>query len=68
MTRKCHVRFGGGRLEKDESYLASRLPYTPAGHPAGYQEPCFGHRRGVSGICELLAGAGGRSLQAGRAA
>ena len=27
MTRKCHVRFGGGRLEKGQQcHLASRLP------------------------------------------
>jgi hypothetical protein len=59
MTRKCHVRFGGGRLEKDESYLASRLPYTPAGYSARHQESCSGHRGGVPGFGQLLAGAGG---------
>ena len=30
MTRKCHVRFGGGRLEKARQRdLAGRLPYLP---------------------------------------
>jgi len=29
MTRKCQVRFGGGRLEKEpKGHLVSRLPNT----------------------------------------
>ena len=32
MTRKCHVRFGGGPMEKEpKSYLASGLPYIVHG-------------------------------------
>jgi hypothetical protein len=27
MTRKCHVRFGGGQGEKEHCYLARCLPY-----------------------------------------
>jgi hypothetical protein len=27
MTRKCHVRFGGGPGEKEPCYLACGLPY-----------------------------------------
>jgi hypothetical protein len=33
MTRKCHVRFGGGPMEKEwvNQNLASGLPYTDGG-------------------------------------
>jgi len=27
VSRKVQARFGGGRMEKDVEYLASRLPY-----------------------------------------
>ena len=43
MTRKCHVRFGGGRLEKEpQGHLVSRLPYLWAvvgfRFPFGFEE------------------------------
>jgi hypothetical protein len=31
MTRKCHVRFGGGPGEKEPCYLACGLPYAFCG-------------------------------------
>lgn len=34
MTRKCHVRFGGGLLEKEpQGYLVSSLPYNELAGP-----------------------------------
>ena len=36
MTRKCHVRFGGGAWEQERCYLACVLPYAPLAHPLSH--------------------------------
>ena len=68
MTRKCPVRFGGGRMEKDAAGYPSRLTHTGSRTPAsdGTSPAAYPTRKGLE-LENLSCNPAGHRIPSGRA-